>query len=104
MSKEYSEKEAAKILAKSMWKSVKKAIGKNPVQDVLDTNRVAEAKDKTIPVDRQSVMNKAPTEQDVSDKGPRVKPLKSKKLKGFMEKRKDKKNKSMSGDKKPQEL
>lgn len=71
---EYSEKEVAKILAKSMWKSVKKAIGhKNPVEDVVDANFKPEASLHTIPPAKDGVM------------------YKSKKLKAFIEKRKAKK-------------
>jgi hypothetical protein len=96
MAKEYNEKEAAQILAKSMWKAVKKTMGKNPISDVVDSNMTREAAPATVPADKESVMNKAPTEKDVSAKGPAVQPTpnpphdKAKKLKGFVAKRKDK--------------
>lgn len=71
MAKKYNDTDAAKILAKSMWKSVKKAIaGKNPVQDVLDPNFKPEADQTSIPPARDGVM------------------YKSKKLKEFLDKRK----------------
>jgi len=74
MSKKYNEKEIAKIIVKSMFKSAKKAIGKNPIQDVLDPDFTAETNDKTVPVSKPGVMYKS----------------KSEKLKGFLNKRKEK--------------
>lgn len=74
MGKKYSEKEVAQIIAKSMWKSVKKAMVKNPVQDVLDADFRSEAKPDSVPVPKAGVMYKS----------------KSEKLKGFLNKRKDK--------------
>lgn len=93
MAKEYNEKEAAQILAKSMWKAVKKTMGKNPIADVVDSNMTREAAPATVPADKESVMNKAPTEKDVSAKGPAIQTTpsdKPKKLKGFVDSRKDK--------------
>lgn len=78
MSKDFKSDQAAKILAKSMIKQVKKAItGKNPVEDVLDPNFKPEADPKQLPTPKESVMNKS----------------KHMKLKAFLEKKKLKKKK-----------
>ena len=74
MSKKYSKKEVAKIIAKSIFKSIKKAVGKNPIEDVLDPDRVSEANADKVPLNKPGVMYKS----------------KSNKLKGFLDKRKDK--------------
>ena len=74
MGKKYSEKDVAKIIAKSMWKSVKKAMAKNPIEDILDPDFRAEAKPDSVPIPKIGVIYKA----------------KSEKLKGFLNKRKDK--------------
>ena len=80
MSKEFKTDEAGKILAKSIIKSVKKALaaGKHPVDDVLDSNFRSEANPKDIPAPKESVMNKS----------------KPKKLQAFLDKRKVKKKNS----------
>jgi len=73
-------KDLAKILAKSMYKSVKKALsaqgkkysekaysneGKEVVEDILDENYIAEAKEK-VPPRRTKQMNKAKVDEGLS--------------------------------------
>jgi hypothetical protein len=70
MSKKYSQRQVSKIIAKAM----KRIIGKNPIQDVLDPDNIVEASDKKIPVSRVGVMYKS----------------KNDKLKSFLEKKKNK--------------
>lgn len=74
MTKKYDKKQASKIIAKSMWKSVKKAMAKNPIQDVVDSNFTAEAKPSSVPASSTAVMNKS----------------KPQKLKGFLNQRQNK--------------
>lgn len=73
MSKKYSGKDIAKILAKSILKSIKD-LGKNPIEDVIDSDFKEEVNPKTLPVSRTGVMYKS----------------KSNKLKEFIDKRKNK--------------
>lgn len=57
--KEFEMKEVAEIIAKSMYKSVKKAIKfKNPVQDVLDPNFTPESPDKENPLPKTGTLYK----------------------------------------------
>lgn len=69
MDKKYNQKELAQFLAKSLWKSFKKALyKKNPIQDVLDPNNKPEARRGTIPAPRESVMYKSKKLKDFIDK------------------------------------
>lgn len=70
MSKQYNKKQLGKIIAKT----IKRTLGKNPIQDVLDPDRKVEVDERTVPVPKIGVMYKS----------------KSEKLKGFLEKRKNK--------------
>ena len=63
-----------KQLAKMVVKSMKKALKKDPIADVLDADFVAEADPKKVPLDKPGVMYKN----------------KSDKLKNFLDKRKNK--------------
>lgn len=74
MSKKYNDKQIAKMIAKTILKTIEKASAKNPVQDVLDPDFIAEADPKSVPVTRAGVMYKSKPE----------------KLKNFLSKRKKK--------------
>ena len=80
--KKITREELVKFLAKSMYKSVKKALsaqgkkysekayaneGKEVVEDILDENYIAEAKEK-VPPRKSHQMNKAIVDEGLSDK------------------------------------
>lgn len=81
-------KEAAELIAKSMYKAVKKAF-KAPIADVLDENFVPEAKPTKNPVPKLGVMykNKKDTEKEKS-----AQLNKNNKLKNFLDKKRGKNN------------
>jgi hypothetical protein len=98
--KEFEIKEVAEIIAKSMYKSVQKAIKmKSPIQDVLDDNFEPEANTKDILPAKTGVMykkdiNKAsclePEHLD-NKMNDLMKPNKNNKLQKFLNKKKSKK-------------
>ena len=96
--KEFELKEVAEIIAKSMYKSVKKGL-KTPIQDVLDDNFKPEAPSISNPTPKTGVMYKKdvaktsclePEHLD-SKMVDLKKPSKNNKLKQFLDKKKKKK-------------
>jgi hypothetical protein len=92
--KEFELKEAAGIIAKSMYKSVKKA-SKSAVKDVLDPNFKPEASPDQNPLPKTGVMYKKDNclepEHLESEMIDLKKPSKNSKLKQFLDKKKAKK-------------
>lgn len=83
--KKFDLKDVAEILAKSMCKAVEKALKhKAPIKDVLDDNFIPEAPARKNPVPKIGVMYKS--KQEKKSQG-----NKNNKLKGFLERKKDKK-------------